>query len=402
MIVERIAAEICAWLVTYLIHSTLLLMLALVATRRLAPRFDELSELAWRAAVGLPVITTIVQRLLGEANAVTAQSASVFSYSPSPLATGAVPAVLWIVPAAIWIAGAMLAFGQLCYLHWQLRRQIRDRCALTLDDASKLRVITPEFVRITVVRGLVLPFALSREVCLPDWVVDRVPETELRAIVAHELAHVRRHDAFWRSAVSAICRIFFFQPLNQVAVARLRELSECICDDEAVATTRSSVSLASALETVARKAMSHPRRASLAPAMGAPVSLTLKRVARILSTSTGVRRPAKLGWALQGALAATAGAVAVGLAPSMSVPALAFMRYTISAEDPAGRFTITLEKGKAIGATLAGRPLSPRAVRQRGAELELADGHSPALSVRLTPQGGLSWSPRAAATPATH
>ncbi|MFN2571411.1 MAG: M56 family metallopeptidase, partial [Gemmatimonadales bacterium] len=330
------------------------------------------------------------------------RSVSVISYIPSPLAASAVPGALWITAAAIWIAGALLALGQLSYLHWQLRQQIRDRRTLTPGDAMALGIVTPDSVRITVVRGLGIPFALSREVCLPEWVVDRIPESELRAVIAHELAHVRRHDAFWRSAVSAIARAFFFQPLNRVAAGRLRELSECICDDEAVAATRSSVSLAIALETVARKAMSHTRHASLAPAMGAPVSLTLKRVERILAASAGGRRAPTLGWALQVALAAIAGVLAVGLAPSVEIPALAFTRYTINAEDPAGRFSVTLEKGRVIGATLAGRHLSPREVRQRGVQLELADGNSAPLSVRLTPQGGLRWSARPAANPTMH
>ena len=92
----------------------------------------------------------------------------------------------------------------------------------------------------------------------------------------------------------------------------------------------------------------------------------------------------------------------MALAPGVRIPELAFMRYTISAEDPAGPFSVTLEKGRVIGATLAGRSLSPREVRQRGAELELADGNSTPLSVRLTPQGGLRWSARAASNPTRH
>ncbi|MFN2572154.1 MAG: hypothetical protein ABR537_11190, partial [Gemmatimonadales bacterium] len=118
MIVERIAAEVCAWLATYLIHSTVLLALAWMGARRLTSRFDEISELAWRGAMGLPVITSLAQRLLGEGNAVTARSVSVISYIPSPLAASAVPGALWITAAAIWIAGALLALGQLSYLHW--------------------------------------------------------------------------------------------------------------------------------------------------------------------------------------------------------------------------------------------------------------------------------------------
>jgi beta-lactamase regulating signal transducer with metallopeptidase domain len=403
MIVERIAAGMCAWLATYLIHSTLLLGIAWVATHRLSTRFEEIAELAWRAAVGLPVVTSLAQHLLAGGTGASAGMVSTISYSPSPLEASAVPAALWIAVVAIWIGGATLGLGHLWRLHAQLGRQIRDRRPL---DPEKARALGPlsvkQSVRITVVDGLGVPFALAREICLPDWLVDRLPESELRAAVAHEMAHVRRHDAFWRSGISAIARAFFFQPLNWVAAARLRELSECICDDEAVAATRSSVSLAMALETVARKVKRQARHASLAPAMGAPASLTLRRVERILSTPGVARQRAKVGRGRRAALVAIAAVAATVLAPSVRVPALTFMRYTINGEDPAGRFTITVEKGRVIGATLADRRLSPREVRQRGADLVLADGKAVPLSVRLTPQGGIRWNARAATTPTTH
>jgi hypothetical protein len=74
-------------------------------------------------------------------------------------------------------------------------------------------------------------------------------------------------------------------------------------------------------------------------------------------------------------------------------------RYTITGDDPGGRFTLIVEKGRVVGATIAGRALAPRQVIQRGAALELVDENARVLSLRMTPEGGIRWSPRQPVNP---
>ena len=94
----------------------------------------------------------------------------------------------------------------------------------------------------------------------------------------------------------------------------------------------------------------------------------------------------------------TAATLAVLFAPRVTLPSLAFLRYTINAEDPAGPFTVTVEKGHVVGATIAGRQLQSRQVRQNGASLELVDGTN-VLSLRMTSEGGIRWNARKPITP---
>ncbi|HYS69590.1 MAG TPA: M56 family metallopeptidase, partial [Gemmatimonadaceae bacterium] len=280
--VERAAALICAWLATYFIHSTLLLGVTWVSTRRLPSRFDSLSELIWRGALVLPIVTALTQSVFPSIRLLEPANVGGIEYSPQPLAIMHVPSWVWIGGATLWLLGALAGLGQLIACHRRLRRQIADRTTL---PGEVWRVISPliarDDVRVSVVHDLAIPFALMREICLPSWLPDRMSHAELRAVVAHELSHVRRRDAFWRIATAAVRRAFFFQPLNWVAVTRLRELSECICDDEAIAAISSPVPLASALERVASRAITDRARLTLAPAMGggggAPVSFTVKR-----------------------------------------------------------------------------------------------------------------------------
>jgi len=400
MRVEHAAALICAWLATYFIHSTLLLGGAWLTTRKMPARFDALSEIIWRGALLLPIATTPLQHYLASMGGGRA-SVGVIEYTPQAYSTALVPRWIWIGVAAFWLFGAAAGLAHFCYWLRQFRLAIADRTPLS---AAKLEVVESVVgegeARLSVTDRQTLPFALAREICLPAWMVERMGAAELRAVVAHELAHVRRHDALWRMATAVVRRSLFFQPLNWLALARLRELSECICDDEAVATTRSRISLAAALETVARRATRHRAHLSLAPAMGAPVSLTLRRVQRILSTDnprihTQIRPAYPAGGMLLVA------AAALWLAPMVTLPGTAFLRYTVNAQDPVGRFSITMEKGRVVAATLGGRPLRSSEVRQNGATVRLLGGSQP-LSLRVTPQGGIKWQARRPAASLTH
>jgi beta-lactamase regulating signal transducer with metallopeptidase domain len=396
MTVEGNAAFVCAWMATYILHSTLLLGVAWTVTARLQSRFDRLAEQTWRAALGLPIVTSLAQQWIVSTNTVGATTLGAIGYSPQPLRASQVPSAVWIGGTTVWLAGALIGLAQLYLCQRRLHRQVRNRAPLpAVRERQVSNLLDGERIRISVVRDLAIPFALRNEICLPEWLLDRMALAELRAVIAHELAHVKRRDALWRPAISVIPRAFFFQPLNWIAVERLRELSECICDEEAVAATKSPVSLAVALETVASKVVRSRDNLALAPAMGGPVSLTVRRVGRILSNSQSVPAPPlRIAAGQQVGVLLVACIAAILFAPRVSLPAIAFQRYTIDAGDRAGPFTVTIEKGRAVGATIAGQKLDSRQVRQNGAVLELIDNDARVLSLQLTAAGGIRWIPR--------
>lgn len=392
MSAEQIAALICAWLVTYFAHSLLFLGGAWVGCRRLSSRFDRVAEPVWRMALVLPVVTAIAQQF-GRIGATTVVTRASLDYTPAAMTISAVPAYVWLGITFVWIAGATLGLAQLALLFRSLRHVIQARTRVPeprLTSLASLRGISS--TRISLVDGLAVPLALVNEICLPAWIVECMSQDEYRAVVAHELAHVRRRDAIWRSLAAFISRIFFFQPLNWVATARLRELSECICDEEAVEAIRSALPLAAALNEVAKRNSRRARQLELVPAMNAGRSFTLRRVARILTTSdmTSPRIAARSA----AAVALAIGLAGVVFAPRITLPGIAFQRYTISAADPAGHFTVTVEKGRVVGATISGRALEPHQLVQQGRSLRIIDGSARPFSLQLTPQGGIRWDAR--------
>jgi beta-lactamase regulating signal transducer with metallopeptidase domain len=390
MSVEHFAALICAWLASYFVRSTLLLGTAWVVTRPLSSRFDRLAEIIWRLALGLPVLSAIGELL--PHSAARLMGAPPLEFTPPAMTVAAVSSSVWLIVAALWIAGASLGVVRLGLLQRSLRRAIAHRSPVDAGRAIALEGQRgPSSTQISVVDGLSVPLALTNEICLPLWVVERMDRDEYRAVVAHELAHVRRRDAVWRPLTSLVTRIFFFQPLNWLAGERLRELSECICDADAIAATKSTLALATALEAVAVRNARRERHLSLAPAMDAGKSFTLRRVLRILSSSGD--GPIQIPRSIT-ALAGAVGVAAAMLAPSVTLPAIAFLRYTINAQDPAGRFTLTVERGRVVGATISGRIISPRQVRQDGPAVKIAEPARGVFSLTLTPAGGIRWDAR--------
>src|SRR2546423_112334 len=389
MSVEHVAALICAWLISYFAHSTLLIAATWVAARKIPARLDRLSEVVWRLALVVPVATALAQPFLGFSAREVGSAA--LEYAPTAMTVSAVPSSLWLLASAVWIAVAVTGLTQLWLLHRSLGHMLAGRGFLCGSRRASITSIVGESIRVSVVDALPVPLALTTEICLPRWVAQRMEPDEFRAVVAHEAAHVKRRDAVWRRAAAIVCRVFFFQPLNWLTAARLRELSECICDEEAIGMTRSTLPLASALERVASRRLRTPAQLALVPAMDAGQSFTVHRVMRILSTSQLPQR--HVGAAPRSALVLALSAVGFVVAPKLSLPEIAFQRYTINAEDPAGRFTPTVDKGRVIGGPSGGRALDRRQFIQHRRPLRRVDPAGD-FSLHLTPTRGLSWKAR--------
>ena len=78
-------------------------------------------------------------------------------------------------------------------------------------------------------------FGIFRPVLwLPAGIEHRLDETELRAILAHELCHLRRRDNLTAAIHMVVEVIFWFHPLVWWLGARLTEERERACDEEVV------------------------------------------------------------------------------------------------------------------------------------------------------------------------
>lgn len=143
-------------------------------------------------------------------------------------------------------------------------------------------------IRLTFSNHIASPLVLpSGEICLPERVVTDLTAKQQKSMLAHEMAHVLRHDTWWRLVHLVVETVCFFQPLNRVASRKMREAAEFLCDDWAVQQTRSPRSLATCIHTVASWEPS-PKAHRWAVGMSERYSPFLQRIHRLVHPQPAV------------------------------------------------------------------------------------------------------------------
>jgi hypothetical protein len=162
------------------------------------------------------------------------------------------------------------------------RRQVTDARLRDLLETLCLAAGFPHYVRLTAAPGLASPVALpGREICLPEAVVTGLGPEQQRGVLAHELAHLVRHDPLWLGIAQVMERLFFLQPLNWLARRELQVTAEYVCDDWAAHQVGTGLPLARCLLTVAEW-IAGATGPLPEPAMAARGSHLMRRVERLV------------------------------------------------------------------------------------------------------------------------
>ena len=150
---------------------------------------------------------------------------------------------------------------------------------------------------------------------IPSFLLTDPGSEELRAILAHELAHVRRHDHLVRWLEWLACSVFWWNPVAWCARYHLRLAEESCCDELAVGVGRACPkAYAKALLRVVANASEPPGfrpplPASAVGGVGHTQSLE-KRIRMIVSTDT---RPPTPRWVRTASRVAVVCALPFGL-----------------------------------------------------------------------------------------
>ena len=152
--------------------------------------------------------------------------------------------------ATVWLAVTALLLG------WTVVRTFRFRRWLARTSHPAPPQLVHEVAEIGCSLGLArTPVVLtttarvSPMVCwtggrvrlvIPSFLADGLGGRELRAVLAHELAHVRRRDHLVRWIEWLACSAFWWNPVAWWARRQLRAAEEASCDALAVAATRST------------------------------------------------------------------------------------------------------------------------------------------------------------------
>ncbi|HEY4353983.1 MAG TPA: M56 family metallopeptidase, partial [Paraburkholderia sp.] len=326
---------VAAWLLNVALQSVLLLIAAWAIERAFALR-NAWRELLWRAALFGGVFTATLQMFsaqvplagrwqLTEARAPVAAvlpttTPSVtwptiatvvpmqLSMKPEPIAattTRAPTRLSWPTPRwalALWIIGALLMLVRTAMRWRRLRSSFADAMLLNDDDltsdaasiADSAHVAPP---KLFVMDALPSPVALhGGRIVLPRWAIESLDRAQLRAMLAHETAHIARRDPAWKSLTACWRAIFWFVP-SAFAQRRLDDLAELACDAFAAACLGNARGLAECLAVCAEHHVG-AHTFDLAPAMAARPSSLMLRIDRLLegvnmetttATGTGAR-----------------------------------------------------------------------------------------------------------------
>lgn len=82
---------------------------------------------------------------------------------------------------------------------------------------------------------------LSPAIVLPSSLLAHCTHNELRLMLAHELAHLKRGDLLWNWLPMLAHVLFFFHPLEFLAKREWKQAHECACDEMALLTTKVTV-----------------------------------------------------------------------------------------------------------------------------------------------------------------
>jgi hypothetical protein len=206
---------------------------------------------------------------------------------------------------------------------------------------------------------------LHPAVIVPAAFRSRVDGAEWAAVLAHETAHLARHDDWAKALQSTLVRVGWWLPGLWI-LARALDLERELASDERAAETTGARRYAACLLRLATD-----RCGDVAPALSARRSHVAIRVERLLRPAPGVggiRRAAALG-------VFTATALAVVIAALIAVPAIAPI-------PPAGHRHAVVP--------LALHPLVPRSAPRRAAHLT---AHAKSPTPRITGSGPLALVP---------
>jgi HEAT repeat protein/beta-lactamase regulating signal transducer with metallopeptidase domain len=348
-----------SWLLTYAVHSTLLLGGVALATRYVV-QSHTIRDTLWKTALLGGLVTTSLQLGLGVVPLGGARTLAPVDTAPKSLAlvpstfqphapnrsertkevsndvapprsTDASPTVSAAPPreatapmrSVSWTGALLLLWGgsaALLLIYFLLvrlrlvfrlgrRDPVEEGSMPRLLDALRRQAGIRRPIRLTTAAGLASPVALGlAEICIPEAVLTELDREQQQSMLAHELAHLARFDPLWLTVSCLVEQLLFFQPLNRVARRRMQDAAEYLCDDWAVRRTGSGMTLAKCLVKVAEWVDTSPRAVPVS-GMAEHRSQLVARIHRLLENRDMTTQP-RTRWLLPLALVGLA-AVAV-------------------------------------------------------------------------------------------
>ncbi len=171
----------------------------------------------------------------------------------------------------------------------QIFREIAERVGI---EAIKLEICQLD-QPLALTTGIIHP-----RILISSWLVEKLDRDELEAVMAHEIAHVKRRDNFINTLAMVVKDFLFFLPSSYLAWRDYLREREKACDDYTIKITERPLALASALTKVGKcqsengllERMVNP----VVPSLNRSPSVVQERIKRLLASHSGSIRSVKL------------------------------------------------------------------------------------------------------------
>ena len=230
-----------AFLLTHLWQSTLVLIAAWVLARACKRNGAAVRYWIWFVASAKFLVPLALLQQLGDrlgrslpeplpVDATLVESASAVFVPSVPRDLAASDALLshvLLIATVIWALGTALLLLR-WFLQWcSIRARLNFAPQASLDLRVPVRITSSDLP--TGVFGIFSP-----AVILPSEVMHSLSPAQLRAVLAHEICHVRRHDNLTAAIHHCVQILFWFYPPVWWIGANLLREREVACDEEVV------------------------------------------------------------------------------------------------------------------------------------------------------------------------
>ncbi len=244
-------------------------------------------------------------------------------------------ALPWIVSA--WLLGVACLLARTVAGWWRVRRLYKlaassmqsawqgaaNRIASRVGLARGIRIAELAQIEVPMVIGCLRPI-----VVLPIAALSSLNASQVEAILAHELAHVRRHDYLANLMQTLAETLLFYHPAVWWISRRIRDEREHCCDDVAVAVCGDPVGYAAALTELEAW-----RSGEVSLAAAATGGSLLNRVRRILRVEIAADLRTS-SWTMGFIVLGVAGSLGLNLMAQTSAPVEPTPKFEVASVRP--------------------------------------------------------------------
>ena len=168
---------------------------------------DIMMDTAPTIHTGIPAINSALNPIISQ------------SFAPAPGAS-ANPLQIWIpVLAVVWVVGVAGFLVYTAVTYWYLHRKV-GTAVLFRNNIFQSENVSSPFVLGIIKPRIYLPFKIDGQ--------------DMEHVTAHELAHIRRKDHWWKPLGFLLLTIHWFNPLMWLAYVLLCRDIELACDEKVI------------------------------------------------------------------------------------------------------------------------------------------------------------------------